>query len=249
MSRRKDAKALARWDNEARQWATATGRDLALDLYYDRETAIRPYGVGVVLDPGEKVWAEVPVSFNFDWPPLNMPSEHAQPSVRTWLVTSARVVGRLADDRLHGYRWEMAVGARVDLTPGREVVSLDIDREPTLIWTGPAVAPLAVAAVFHLYGAVAMIDHPGLSPLRVLIDASKSTDRNKSTIWWDKSDVATGTSDPTNATPPKTLFGNDDQFIGQTSCARVQSTRSVAHGNRLGCKRADLAHDTRRHER
>ena len=73
---------------------------------------------------------------------------------------------------LHGYRWEKAVGARVDLTPGREVVSLDIDSEPTLIWTGPAVAPLAVAAVFHLYGPLAMIEHPGLAPLRVLEDAS-----------------------------------------------------------------------------
>ena len=51
-------------------------------------------------------------------------------------MTSDRVVGRLADDRLHGYRWEKAVGARVDLTPGREVVSLDIEGEPTLI--GPA---------------------------------------------------------------------------------------------------------------
>ena len=141
MSRRKDAKALARWDNEARQWATATGRDLALDLYYNRETAARPYGVGVVLDSGEKVWAEVPVRFNLDWPPLIKPGELAQPSVRTWLVTSARVVGRLADDRLHGYRWERAVGARVDLTPGREVVSLDIENEPTLIWTGPGRGP------------------------------------------------------------------------------------------------------------
>ena len=54
MSRRKDAKALARWDNEARQWATATGRDLALDLYYNRETAARPYGVGVVLGLGRE---------------------------------------------------------------------------------------------------------------------------------------------------------------------------------------------------
>jgi hypothetical protein len=172
VSRRKHAKALARWDDEARQWATATGRDLALDLYYDRETSARPYGVGVVLDSGEKVWAEVPVRFNLDWPALIMPGEHAQPSVRTWLVTSARVVGRLTDDRLHGYRWENAAGARVDLTPGREVVSLDIESEPTLIWTGPAVAPLAVAAVFHLYGARAMIDHPGLAQLRVLMDAS-----------------------------------------------------------------------------
>jgi hypothetical protein len=175
MSKRKDAKSLARWDNEARQWATATGRELALDLYYNRETAARPYGVGVVLDGGERVWAAVPVRFNLDWPPLIKPGELAQTSVRTWLVTSARAVGRLADDRLHGYRWERAVGARVDLTPGREVVSLDIDNEPTLIWTGPAVAPLAVAAVFHLYGALAMIDHPGLAPLRVLINTSEAS--------------------------------------------------------------------------
>ena len=82
-------------------------------------------------------------------------------------MTSDRVVGRLTDDRLHGYRWERAVGARVDLTPGREVVSLDIESEPTLIWTGPAVAPMAVAAVFHLYGPIGMIDHPGLVTLRV----------------------------------------------------------------------------------
>ena len=167
MSGRKEAKALARWDNEARQWATTTGRDLALDLYYDRETAVRPYGVGIVLDSGEKVWAEVPVRFNLDRPRQIKPAELAHPSVRTWLVTSARVVGRLTDDRLHGYRWERAVGARVDLTPGREVVSLDIDDEPRLIWFGPAVAPLAVAAVFRLYGPIGMIEHPGLAPLRV----------------------------------------------------------------------------------
>jgi hypothetical protein len=63
----------------------------------------------------------------------------------------------------------MAVGARIDLTPGREFVSLDIDSEPTLTWTGPAVAPLAVAAVFHLYGPLAMIQHPGLAAVRVPI--------------------------------------------------------------------------------
>ena len=167
MSKRREAKALARWEDEARQWATAKARELALDLYYDRQTSTQPYGVGVVIDPCETVLAEVPVRFNLDWTPVSKRGERAQPALRPWLVTSARVVGRLADDRLHGYRWERAVGARVDLTPGREVVSLDIDSEPTLIWTGPAVAPLAVAAVFHLFGALAMIDHPGLASLRV----------------------------------------------------------------------------------
>lgn len=174
MSKRKDAKAMARWEDEARQWATAKARDLVLDLYYNRQTATQPYGVGVVLDAGEKVWAEVPVMFNLDRRPLVRPGEHAQSYVRPWLVTSGRIVGRLGDQRLQGYRWKNAVGARIDLNPGHEVVSLDIDGEPTLTWFGPAVAPLGVAAVFLLYGAAAMIDHPGLAPLRVAVDLSHS---------------------------------------------------------------------------
>jgi hypothetical protein len=84
------------------------------------------------------------------------------------LVTSYRVVGRLADDRLHGYRWEQAVGVRIDLTLGHEMVTLDVDNEPALMWSGPAITPMAVAALFHLYGPVAMIEHPGLALLRVL---------------------------------------------------------------------------------
>ena len=157
-------------ERDTRQWAIDTGGDLALDLYYDRDRAARPYGVGVVLDPGEKVWAEVPVRFNLDWTPPAKPGEHAQPAIRSWLVTSGRGVGRLADDRLHGYRWEKAVGVRVDLTTGREAVIVDIESEPTLMWSGPGIAPLAVAAIFRLYGPVAMIEHPGLASLRATQD-------------------------------------------------------------------------------
>lgn len=173
MSKRADARAVARWEHDTRRWAIDTGRDLALDLYYDRDRAARPYGVGVVLDPGEKVWAEVPVRFNLDWtPPANL-GVQAQPAIRAWLVTSGRVVGRLADDRLHGYRWEKAVGVRVDLTTDREAVIVDIESEPTLMWSGPGIAPMAVAAIFHLYGPAALIEHPGLAPLRVAIDVSR----------------------------------------------------------------------------
>ncbi|MGH9303752.1 MAG: hypothetical protein ACRDZ5_04970 [Acidimicrobiales bacterium] len=166
MSKRADAKAVARWEHDTRQWAIDTGRGLALDLYYDRDRAARPYAVGVVLDPGEKVWAEVPVRFNLDWTPPATPGGQAQPAIRPWLVTSGRAVGRLADGRLHGYRWESAVGVRVDLTAGRDVASLDIEGQPTLVWSGPGTAPMAVAAIFNLYGPAAMIDHPGLAPLR-----------------------------------------------------------------------------------
>jgi hypothetical protein len=166
MSKRRQTKALTRWSEEARQWATAAGRDLALDLYLNRESNLRPYDVGVVLCAGEKVWAQTPLRFNLDWTHQGRGGQTIEPAVRPWLVTSDRVVGRLADDCLYGYRWEQAVGARVDLTVGSEVVKLDIESEPTLMWSGPAVAPLAVAAVFRLYGPIGIIEHPGLATLR-----------------------------------------------------------------------------------
>ncbi|MHB1509634.1 MAG: hypothetical protein ACYCST_07875 [Acidimicrobiales bacterium] len=168
MSRRSNAQAWARWSEDTREQARATGRNLAMDLYHRRETDVRPYGVGLVLAPFERMWAEVLVQFNLDLvPPVRPNGPVAPPAISTWLVTSDRVVGRLSDDRLHGYRWETVVGARVDLATGREAVTLDIENEPTLIWSGPGVAPMAVAAVFHLYGPVAMIEHPGLIPLRL----------------------------------------------------------------------------------
>ena len=52
------------------------------------------------------------------------------------------------------------MGVRVDLAPGREAVNVDIESEPTLMRSGPGVAPMAVAAIFHLYGPAAMIEHP-----------------------------------------------------------------------------------------
>jgi hypothetical protein len=167
MNTRKQARASARWENDTRQWAIETGRDLALDLYHNKDRAGRPYGVGVVLDPGEKVWAEIPARFNLDWPQPGRAGEPPLPAIRPWLVTSLRVIGRLADDRLHGYRWDKIVGVRVDLTAGNETVMVDIEDEPTLVWSGPGVAPLAAAAVFHLHGPLAMIEHPGLAALRV----------------------------------------------------------------------------------
>jgi hypothetical protein len=47
-----------------------------------------------------------------------------------------------------------------------------------LIWSGPAVVPMAVAAVSCLYGPLAMIEHPGLASLRVRPNwSAEATDR------------------------------------------------------------------------
>ncbi|MGO9954398.1 MAG: hypothetical protein ACLP50_00180 [Solirubrobacteraceae bacterium] len=70
-------------------------------------------------------------------------------------------------DTLRWWEWDSCVGCQVDLTPGRETVSLDFPRLLGPVhWRGPGVAPLAVAAVAKLHGSRAAIDHPGLAVLR-----------------------------------------------------------------------------------
>jgi hypothetical protein len=77
-----------------------------------------------------------------------------------------RVAGRLRPDILRWWEWDQVIGVQVDLTPGREQVCLDIDGARPVCFDGLGVAPLAVAAVYLLYGPVAVIEHPGLAPLR-----------------------------------------------------------------------------------
>lgn len=168
-SKHKRARELSRWEAETRLWATATARDLALALHYGRYTGARPFHVGVVLDEGERVWTETPLYFSADGPTtlVGVGVAPGQPDPRPWLVTNHRIVARLGDDRLHGWRWEHMVGCRVALTPGREAVGIDLDCQSPLVWTGPGVAPLAVATVYRLHGPLAMIEHPGLGPIRL----------------------------------------------------------------------------------
>jgi hypothetical protein len=69
MGKRRQAKALRRWETTTRQWAIELARNLALDLYDQRPPRVTPYGIGVVPDPGEIVWAETPMRFDLDLPP------------------------------------------------------------------------------------------------------------------------------------------------------------------------------------
>ena len=101
-----------------------------------------------------------------------------QPPVTGWLITNQRVAGRLFGNILHWWTWEQIVGARIDLTTGRDFVQLDLNGSPPIIWTGPGVSPRAVATVYHLHGATAMLDHPGLAPLRNEPAATKNARRN-----------------------------------------------------------------------
>lgn len=166
-SPRRQRRRLARWERTTRQWATRTAKELAVDLAKDDAPPISPYTLGVVLDPGEKPWAQFTARCSPDQ--LSAPAAASTLPLTDWLITSTRIVGRYTDEVLLGWRWEWIVGLVTDLTPGHEYVHLDSRKEgypPRVTWTGPGVLPLAVAAVYHLYGVQALLNHPGLAPIR-----------------------------------------------------------------------------------
>lgn len=189
MTNRKQRKALARWEDQTRGWAHRAARELVLALVSGQPRATTPYAIGVVLDPGERVWSECPVRFLQEYLPAG---GLTTPPVRTWLVTSDRIVGRLGDDSLYGWRWDQMRGCRIELAASSELVELDTASGNRLDWAGPGVAPLAVAAAYRLHGHQALLEHPGLAPIR-LGDVPISEDRStaialpswrQETRWW-----------------------------------------------------------------
>jgi hypothetical protein len=164
-------KAQARWETDTRSWAAEAARAVLLAICGGDPLPITPYRVGAVLNTGEHAMAEVPARVDPDaW----MTETRAVPSVRPWLVTSERILGRLADGRLAEWRWRQIMGCQIDLTPGDEVVSVDTSDGALTQWLGPGVAPLAVVAVARLYGPQSLLDHPGLTPLRTSVNAQKT---------------------------------------------------------------------------
>lgn len=166
MKGRKQRKALAKWEDDTRLWAHETAKDLVMSMVTGQPTPATPYRIGVVLESGERVWAECPVRFLQEGPVGMRAGPDWLPPIRPWLVTSERVVGRLGDDRLYSWRWDQVVGCRVELDPGIETVALDLRDGSRMAWIGPGAPPLAVAAVCRLYGPGALVLHDGLAPLR-----------------------------------------------------------------------------------
>lgn len=164
---RRARRRRAQWEAQTRTWATTTGRSLALDLHGGHPVRVRPYTVGLVLWEREQPWVEVPVTCSADTP---IPVAQGSSVLQTgwWLVTSHRVAGRLQPDILRWWTWDQMIGVKVDLIPGRERICLDIDESKPVYFDGPGVAPLAVAAVYRLHGPMAVIEHPGLAPLRTV---------------------------------------------------------------------------------
>lgn len=166
MNRRTQRKATAQWEANTRRWAIETARYLALSVYRGDPLPARPYALGVVLGPQETAWVECPARLNVGFTPLTVGETPARSHHSPWLVTSERIIGRLADNCLYGYRWDSVVGCRLNLAEASSWLCLERDGEPLLTWSGPGVAPMALAAVYRLYGARGLLEHHGLTSLR-----------------------------------------------------------------------------------
>lgn len=169
----RDRRRTARWETMERGRAADAAKALAVELHRGDPPPVQPYTVGLVLWEGEQTWVEVTARCSAD---STVPAgqghdrEPPVPPLTAWLVTSHRVAGRSRNGTVQWWRWAGIVGVRVDLTPRRELVQLDPGGQTPVWWTGAGIPPLAVAAIYHLHGPAALIDHPGLAVLRTAAD-------------------------------------------------------------------------------
>jgi hypothetical protein len=135
-------------------------RALALELALGGPpTRFDPMKAGVVLQPGETVYRQVPL-----WIRVQQDGRWAEASYADVLVTDMRLLCRFETGRVSVLWWSGVVAMDVDLA--REQIVIDYgDGEPVSLF-GSWVVPVAVAGVAAIYGTQALVDHSALAWLR-----------------------------------------------------------------------------------
>jgi hypothetical protein len=151
--------AEQRLDRE-RTEAYHDARALAIEIARG-EPSVRfdPMKEGVVLQPGETVYRQVPL-----WIRVQQDGRWAEASYADVIVTDMRLFCRFATGRVSLLWWSGVVAMHVDLTMGHFAIDYG-DGQPVSL-SGPWVAPAAVAGIAIIYGAQALVDHPALTLLR-----------------------------------------------------------------------------------
>ena len=135
-------------------------RRLALELAGLRPArSIDLMALGVVLQPEERA-----LSVAAGWLSVRVELRWQPPCWAGLVVTDRRVLARLPAGDLASLWWGAVVGLDIDLVRGQVILDGG-DGAPRAL-TGPHVAPVAVAAVWALYGVEALLTHRGLGPLR-----------------------------------------------------------------------------------
>jgi hypothetical protein len=181
MTRRRQRRALAAWESRTRAISGQAARTLALTIVEGRAHGMQAYDLGIVLGDDETAWQRAPAYYSWrgerSWLAQHNSrfghhstiNEVHQPCMYTagmldWLTTNQRLAARRSDGHVISIWWSAVEGISADLTT--EIVVLDgIDGYHGEL-RGPAVAPIAVAAIATCYGPRALLDHPALEPLR-----------------------------------------------------------------------------------
>jgi hypothetical protein len=159
-SKRQIRKQLAR----DRHTAFHDARRLALDLVRGQSSfPFDPMQAGVVLQPGEIAYRQLPAMFNqltgyglFGW---------TEPVSVTVLLTDQRAFIRWPGGSLISLWWSSVHGFEANLHNERLILDYG-DGKPKCL-SGPTVAVIAVAGIAAIYGVDAMLRHPAIAPLRV----------------------------------------------------------------------------------
>jgi hypothetical protein len=147
---------LARDRAEALRDARALAIELARGLPSAR---FDPMRAGVVLQPVERVYRQVPL-----WIRVQQDGRWADASYADVIVTDLRLLCRMGTGRLTSLWWSGVLGLHVDLEA--EHIVLDFGDGQPVCLCGPRVCALAVAAIVSLYGLEALLGHRSLAPLR-----------------------------------------------------------------------------------
>ena len=182
MSRRRQRRAIAAWADQARETSRHAARELAVTIVRRQPSAMQAYDLGIVINDGETAWQRAPADYRWRGENTWMVqhnrysgyrstiSEVHQPCVvhagmLDWLITNQRLAARKPDGQVVSIYWAAIEAIGVDLT--REVVVLDGTDGYHGELRGPAIAPIAVAAIATCHGSQALLDHPALESLRV----------------------------------------------------------------------------------
>lgn len=135
-------------------------RALAIELARgEPSTAFDPMAAGVVLQPGEIVYRQVPL-----WIRVQQDGTWADASFADVIVTDLRLLSRFKSRRLTSLWWSGIVGLHVDLAA--EHIVLDFGDPQPVCLSGPLVAPVAVVGIASVYGTEAILTHHALALLR-----------------------------------------------------------------------------------
>jgi hypothetical protein len=135
-------------------------RALAIEIARGELSArFDPMTAGVVLQPGEIVYRQLPI-----WIRVQDDGRWANASFADVVMTDLRLLCRFATGRLFSLWWSGVIGLNADLSTEQLVLDFD-DGQPVSL-SGPWVAPAAVAGVALTYGLQALLTHPAMVPLR-----------------------------------------------------------------------------------